>query len=127
MKKYFITTRWIKHLFSKSLIWDLPQNEKIIYLTFDDGPTPGVTDNVLDLLKAYNAKATFCCIGKNVMRNLNLYQEILSQKHAVGNHTQNHNKGVKTKDAEYYKSIDEYYTGSSGNSLDYICRNISTR
>jgi len=105
MRKYFVTTYWFRSIFSKSLIWEIPNEDKIIYLTFDDGPTPHVTDKVLELLKLYKAKATFFCIGKNVEKHPKLYQEILNEGHAVGNHTQNHNKGIKTKDADYYESI----------------------
>lgn len=105
MKRYFVTTHWFKAFFSKHLIWDIPNDDKIIYLSFDDGPTPNVTDKVLSLLEDYKAKATFFCIGKNVAENPRLYQDILAKGHAVGNHTQNHNNGVNVMDAEYYDSI----------------------
>lgn len=105
MKKYFVTTYWFKSFFSKSLIWDIPNDDKIIYLTFDDGPTPEVTNKVLALLEKYKAKATFFCIGKNVENHPELYKQILKNGHGVGNHTQNHINGVKVMDAEYYDNI----------------------
>ena len=107
MKKYFVTTWWFRPFFSNSLIWSLPNNDKIIYLTFDGGPTPGVTENVLGLLKAFDAKATFFCIGNNVEEHPKLYNEIVKQGHAVGNHTHNHNNGIYIKDAKYYESISQ--------------------
>lgn len=107
MKPYFVTTSCLKPFFHKALIWNIPTDDKIIYLTFDDGPTPGVTDKVLDLLSAYDAKATFFCIGKNVENHPDIYQNILDQGHAAGNHTQSHNKGINTKDADYYESIEQ--------------------
>ncbi len=105
MKKYFVTTYWFRSFFSKSLIWEIPSEGKIIYLTFDDGPTSGVTENILELLKSYKAKATFFCIGKNVENHPDLYQEILTNGHMVGNHSQNHIKGTTSKDADYYENI----------------------
>ncbi len=107
MKKIFVTTWWVKPFFPKSLIWNLPNNDKIIYLTFDDGPTPGVTEKVLKLLKSFNAKATFFCIGKNVETHPKLYNELLKQGHTVGNHTKNHNNAINIKDADYYESISQ--------------------
>ena len=76
------------------LIWHFSSREKEqedrIYLTFDDGPTPEVTPWVLDCLKQYNAKGTFFCLGRNVEKYPELYQQILNEGHAVGNHTYSH-------------------------------------
>lgn len=89
-----------------SLIWDKRETGKKLYLTFDDGPTPGVTSKILDLLDQFNAKATFFCLGRNVDRHPELFREILTRKHAVGNHTYSHLKGWKTCSQEYYKDIE---------------------
>jgi peptidoglycan/xylan/chitin deacetylase (PgdA/CDA1 family) len=89
-----------------SLIWDLHNGEKELYLTFDDGPTPGVTLKILDILDSYNARATFFCIGRNAERYRDIYQEILNRNHAVGNHTYSHLKGWKTNNREYYDDIE---------------------
>ncbi|HXO74732.1 MAG TPA: polysaccharide deacetylase family protein, partial [Puia sp.] len=63
---YLIRTPWwLKKIYS-GLIWRMPVKEKVLYLSFDDGPHPEVTPFVLDELKKYNARATFFCIGKNV-------------------------------------------------------------
>lgn len=76
-----------------------------MYLTFDDGPMPGVTDWVLDQLKAYEAKATFFCIGDNVQKYPELFRRIQSEGHAVGNHTQHHLKGWQTDRKHYLEDI----------------------
>lgn len=84
---------------------DSNQDEKVIYLTFDDGPHPVATPFVLDELKKYNAKATFFCIGKNVEEHPDLYKKLIDDGHAVGNHTYNHLNGWKTDDAVYLDNI----------------------
>jgi len=86
-------------------IWDIPTNDKIIYLTFDDGPTMEITNWTLKTLKAYNAKATFFCIGKNIEKHPDIFQDILMEGHTVGNHTNNHIKGWKTETKEYIENI----------------------
>jgi peptidoglycan/xylan/chitin deacetylase (PgdA/CDA1 family) len=86
-------------------IWDIATNDKIIYLTFDDGPTPEITNWTLETLKAYNAKATFFCIGNNVEKYPEIFQSIIANGHAVGNHTQNHVKGWKTKTDIYLDEV----------------------
>lgn len=88
-----------------SLVWNIPTEEKIIYLTFDDGPIPEITPWVLETLNQYNAKATFFCIGENVARHQDIFQLIKQNKHVVGNHTYNHLKGWVTNDADYFENI----------------------
>lgn len=78
-----------------------------MYLTFDDGPHSEATPFVLDELKKYNAKATFFCIGKNVTAHPDIYRRIIEEGHSVGNHTQNHLNGWKTKDKSYLDDIME--------------------
>jgi peptidoglycan/xylan/chitin deacetylase (PgdA/CDA1 family) len=85
----------VKKMFP-NYIWNIDSNEKTLYLTFDDGPTPEITDWVLECLKKYNAKATFFCIGKNIEQQPDIYQNIIKNGHAIGNHTFNHLKGWKT-------------------------------
>lgn len=98
---YFTKTPWWLRALYPSLVWRMPAGEKKIYLTFDDGPHPVATPFVLDQLAAYGAKASFFCIGKNVADEPEIYQRILAEGHAVGNHTQHHLNGWKTADAEY--------------------------
>ncbi|WP_100610176.1 polysaccharide deacetylase family protein [Confluentibacter lentus] len=90
-----------------NFVWDIPTDDKIIYLTFDDGPTPEITNWVLNTLKSFNAKATFFCIGKNIETHPDIFQNILNDGHAVGNHTYNHIKGWKTKATDYLLEIDK--------------------
>ena len=91
-------------------IWDIPTTAKTIYLTFDDGPTPKITNWTLKTLKDFNAKATFFCIGKNIKKNPEIFQNILNDGHTIGNHTQNHIKGWKTSSKKYLKNIEEAKT-----------------
>ena len=83
----------------------MPEGEKKIYLTFDDGPHPVATSFVLEELKKYNAKATFFCIGKNVADYPFIYEQIIDEGHRVGNHTYNHLNGWKTNDEEYINNV----------------------
>jgi peptidoglycan/xylan/chitin deacetylase (PgdA/CDA1 family) len=99
-----ITPKLAKSLFP-DLVWDLPSKEKIIYLTFDDGPTPIITDWTLDVLKQYKANATFFCIGKNIDEHPSIFKRILSQGHSVGNHSYNHLKGWNTKTKDYIDNV----------------------
>jgi peptidoglycan/xylan/chitin deacetylase (PgdA/CDA1 family) len=102
---YFIKTPWWLMKCFPSCIWKMPDHEKVIYLTFDDGPHPEATPFVLDMLKEYQAKASFFCIGKNVVEQPLIYQRIVAEGHAVGNHTFNHLNGWKTSDAMYMDNI----------------------
>lgn len=96
---------WIfKCLFPKR-IWRKETNEKIIYLTFDDGPIPEVTDFVLDELAKFEAKATFFCVGDNVERYPWIYARLLVENHRSGNHTYNHLRGNDTAPADYYENV----------------------
>ena len=108
MNFYWVkTNKLIKLIFNK-LIWDIPNSEKKIYLTFDDGPIPGVTEWVLDLLKEENIKATFFCIGDNVKKHPDVFKRILSEGHQVGNHTFNHLNGWKTNTNDYIENLKRY-------------------
>ncbi|HTI91133.1 MAG TPA: polysaccharide deacetylase family protein [Puia sp.] len=98
------TPWWLKKIYS-GLIWQMPVKEKVLYLTFDDGPHPEATPFVLDELKKYNARATFFCIGKNVKEYPQIYRRVLMDGHRVGNHTQNHLNGWKVADQKYIENI----------------------
>lgn len=104
---YFITTPWWLRKFFPGCVWDIETQEKVIYLTFDDGPHPGITPSVLAELKKYNAKATFFCIGDNVKKFPRIYQQVISEGHAIGNHTMHHINGWKNTDNDYWKDIAE--------------------
>jgi peptidoglycan/xylan/chitin deacetylase (PgdA/CDA1 family) len=98
------TNRLIKRIFS-NYVWDIPTAEKKVYLTFDDGPTPEITAWVLNQLKAFDAKATFFCIGDNIRKYPEIYNSILLNGHNIGNHTFNHYNGWKTKTPEYIENV----------------------
>ena len=87
-------------------IWNIHSpEEKVLYLTFDDGPHPQYTPFVLDQLKKYQAQATFFCIGKNVDAHFDVYKRIIEEGHAVANHTYHHLNGWKTDDQKYLHDI----------------------
>ncbi len=94
----------VKKMFPE-YIWDISTSQKELYLTFDDGPTPEVTNWVLNSLRQFNAKATFFCIGDNVNKYPELFNKVLEEGHSVGNHTQNHIKGWKTKTKIYLENV----------------------
>lgn len=102
---YIVKTPSILKPFARDFLWQVKTDKKEIYLTFDDGPTPGVTDKALDLLKEHEAKATFFCLGKNVQFFPELYNRIIEEGHAVGNHSWDHPDGWKTHDVAYLKNI----------------------
>ena len=85
----------------------MPEAEKTLYLTFDDGPHPIATPFVLNQLKRYNALATFFCIGKNVVAHQDIYDQIINEGHAVGNHTFNHLNGWKTNNDVYLEDVSQ--------------------
>ncbi|HYK43829.1 MAG TPA: polysaccharide deacetylase family protein [Parafilimonas sp.] len=100
------TPSWFIRL-NSSLVWNIPTEQKELYLTFDDGPHETATPFVLDQLKAYNARATFFCLGKNVKAYPKIYERILDEGHAVGNHTFSHLNGWKTNNNTYMRDIAE--------------------
>lgn len=102
-----ITTPQILRLFYPSFLWEMPKGEKKLYLTFDDGPHPTISPQVLEILKKFNAKATFFCIGNNVNKYKETFELIKKEGHSVGNHTFNHERGWKTKTSDYIKSVKE--------------------
>lgn len=104
---YFIKTPWWLKKLYPSYIWNVKTKEKILFLTFDDGPHPEVTTFVLDALKNFNAKATFFCVGKNVVAYPEVYRRILDEGHSVGNHGHSHLNGWKTNDKLYLDDISE--------------------
>jgi len=88
-----------------SALWRVPTKEKKIFLTFDDGPIPEITPWVLSMLKQFHAKATFFCVGENIEKHPEIFQQIISEGHSIGNHTYNHLNGWKTKTKEYLENI----------------------
>lgn len=102
---YWHISGWMKMLYP-AVIWDIRNATKTLFLTFDDGPTPEITEHVLEILDSYNAKASFFCLGRNVERHYDIYAEILRRGHVSGNHTYSHLKGWKTENKDYFEDID---------------------
>ena len=98
------TPKVIQNLFP-NFTWQIPTQEKTLYLTFDDGPIPEVTPWVLETLARYNAKATFFCVGNNVEKYPDLLQQVKEAGHATGNHTFNHLNGWMTDNIPYFHNI----------------------
>lgn len=91
--------------FYSPFVWEIPTEEPVIYLTFDDGPIPDVTEWVMEQLDSYLAKATFFCIGDNVRKHPEVFAQLIAKGHSVGNHTFNHLKGWHTDDETYLENV----------------------
>ncbi|MCP1994985.1 polysaccharide deacetylase family protein [Flavobacterium sp. HSC-61S13] len=91
-------------LFPKQL-WAVANTDKKIYLSFDDGPIPEITEWVLDLLDFYQIKATFFCIGDNIEKHPEIFRKIIAAQHQIGNHTQHHINGWKTETSKYIEEV----------------------
>ncbi len=98
------TPQFIQCLFP-NFVWRLPTEDKVIHLTFDDGPIPDVTPWVLEQLAAYDAKATFFCVGDNMRKHPHIAEMVAGQGHAMGNHTFNHLNGWSTDNIPYFHNI----------------------
>ncbi|MEM9990821.1 MAG: polysaccharide deacetylase family protein [Bacteroidota bacterium] len=98
------TPQLVQKLFPK-FTWRIPTTEKVIYLTFDDGPIPEITPWVMQQLNLHDAKATFFCVGENVVRYPNIFQALLAEGHQVGNHTQQHLDAWKTSTSRYLNNV----------------------
>ncbi len=104
---YRIKTPDFIPLIFKDLIWKIPTKQKEIFLTFDDGPTEGITDKVLDLLKQYQARATFFCVGEQIEKNPSLFKRIVNDGHTIGNHTYRHPHGWYCPPKLYLEEIEK--------------------
>lgn len=93
------------------IIWEVPTKEKIIALSFDDGPNPKYTPQILDLLKQYHAKATFFVIGSRVLQYPDLARREAQEGHEIANHTYHHNRIKRLSPEELREEIEK--TGST--------------
>lgn len=98
------TPKVIQNLFP-NFHWRVATDEPVLYLTFDDGPIPNVTPWVLEQLEAFNAKATFFCVGENVRKHPQLLEQVLDAGHTVGNHTMHHLDGWTSENLPYFHDI----------------------
>lgn len=111
---YLTRSNKILQLLMPTLVWKIPSVDTV-FLTFDDGPHPAITPKVLDWLDAYNAKATFFCVGENAQQYPDIIENILNRGHKIGNHTHQHINGWKNASRDYTSNIDKaqpflYYT-----------------
>ncbi|MCK6617527.1 MAG: polysaccharide deacetylase family protein [Cyclobacteriaceae bacterium] len=104
----FTRTPFIFPLLYPTLVWRLPGKTPTLYLTFDDGPVPGPTEFVLDVLHTHGIKATFFCIGDNIRKHPDVFQRVLNAGHGVGNHTFNHLNGWKTSASAYVANTKKF-------------------
>jgi peptidoglycan/xylan/chitin deacetylase (PgdA/CDA1 family) len=102
---YFIKSpQFVKNLFP-NFTWQIPTDEKRLFLTFDDGPVADVTPWVLRTLADYDAKATFFCVGDNIRKYPQIFAQIREEGHSVGNHTFNHLNGWATENIPYFHNV----------------------
>lgn len=88
-------------------LWKVKTKEKKVYLTFDDGPVPEITEWVLDVLRAENIKATFFCIGDNIRKHPLIFKKIMADDHVIGNHTFHHVKGWGCSASAYFQDVED--------------------
>ncbi|MBK9329621.1 MAG: polysaccharide deacetylase family protein [Sphingobacteriales bacterium] len=103
---YFVRTPYIIQKLFSGIIWNFSDVTNKVYLTFDDGPHPEITPWILALLKNYQAKATFFCLGKNAEKYPGLITQILNEGHGIGNHTHTHLNGWRTTNEDYLQDIE---------------------
>jgi peptidoglycan/xylan/chitin deacetylase (PgdA/CDA1 family) len=90
-----------------NLVWRINTAEKELFLTFDDGPVPGPTEFVLDTLRKFDCKATFFCIGDNIRKHPEVFQQVVNDGHAIGNHTFNHISGWSSPLKRYIENVSQ--------------------
>ncbi|WP_156308428.1 polysaccharide deacetylase family protein [Sphingobacterium endophyticum] len=104
---HFVRPIFILNYIYPKAIWRKEKEKNNIYLTFDDGPIPEITPWILDCLKEHQVKATFFCVGENIKKNPEIFDRILAEGHAVGNHTYNHLRGWDNEDQTYFQNIEK--------------------
>lgn len=102
---YLIKAPWLLQKYYHECLWKIKTDEKKIYFTFDDGPSPEATPYVLEQLEKFNAKATFFCIGEQVEKYPDIFQLVVDNGHRVGNHSYSHLNGWKTENEKYFRDV----------------------
>jgi peptidoglycan/xylan/chitin deacetylase (PgdA/CDA1 family) len=102
--RFFRTPRLVQQ-FMPGFVWRKPGPEQVVYLTFDDGPIPEVTDFVLAALASHRARATFFCVGDNIRKHPDIARRVTQGGHRLGNHTYNHLKGWQTSPEAYLQNV----------------------
>ena len=98
------TPLFIQNLFP-NFTWKMKSEQPVIHLTFDDGPIPNITPWVLDQLAKYDAKATFFCVGANIEKHPEVFQQVIDAGHTIGSHTHNHMNGWNTDNIPYFHNV----------------------
>lgn len=112
---YWIKTHWIVKKIWSNFVWEIPNNSNKVFLTFDDGPTPEITNWIMTELQKHHAKATFFCIGDNVKRNPEILENIEKKGHKIGNHTFNHLNGWQTATENYIENTQKCFLNNNEN------------
>lgn len=102
-----IITAFARQALPSSLLWKVDTSERKVFITFDDGPAPALTPEILAILKLFRARATFFCVGENVIRHRDIYRQIIEEGHSVGNHTHHHLNGWHTSFKNYLDDISQ--------------------
>ena len=102
---YYSAPFWLRAFYPNDLVWSVSTAKREVFLTFDDGPVPEATPVVLEILKKYNAKATFFCVGENVQKYPEIYNSIRNDGHGIGNHTFHQVKAWKTDYNTYLSEV----------------------
>lgn len=105
MKLYLNRTPSILKWYYSEFHWPEHTGVKKLYLTFDDGPNPQITDFILSELSKWNANATFFCLGKNIDKSPSLFTKIINAHHTIGNHTFNHLNGWNSNTDTYLRDV----------------------
>ena len=95
---------WLQRLY-RGVVWRMDTSSKVVYLTFDDGPIPECTLQVLDILAKYGVKATFFMVADNAKRYPELLARVRAEGHTIGNHTYHHIRGYQTSDVSYLADV----------------------
>lgn len=98
---------WLFSLIYPSLTWKIKTGDKKIYLTFDDGPVPGITDYVIEELAKNNIKGTFFCVGDNIKKHPETFSRLIKEGHSIGNHTYNHLNGWKNDNTTFLENVEK--------------------
>ncbi len=105
MRKFLHQTpEWIKALYP-DFIWQVETKEKALFLTFDDGPIPVITESILEKLEDFDAKATFFCVGENILKYPAIAGQVAAEGHLLANHTQHHLKGWEVSKTTYLRDV----------------------
>ncbi len=95
---------WLRWIYPRAL-WRMNPKEKVVYLTFDDGPIPEATPFILQTLRERGIRATFFMVGENAWRYPELLEAVRKEGHAIGNHTYNHMGGMKHTTPTYMDNV----------------------